>query len=80
MKDPVTLAKPIHLSFVKSPKFPNVRFVNRNDLILVMPLHTSDGREKVVPHRLLDLLNAVTLITEDSPIPFLPIAPHDHSR
>ena len=74
------LVNPIHMSFVKSPKFPNVRFICRNELILVVPLHTSDGGEKVVPHRLPDLLNAIALIAEDSSIPFLPDAPHDHSR
>ena len=80
MKDPVTLAKPIHLRFVKTPKFPNVHFLCENELILIVPLHTSDGGEKVVPHRLPDLLNAIALIAEDSSIPFLLDAPHDHSR
>ena len=48
-------------------------------LVLVIPLHASNGGDEVVLHCLLDLFNVVMLITEDSPIPFLPKAPHGHS-
>ena len=64
--------EPYHLSFVNPPEFHDVSFVCWDKLVLAVPLHASNGGEEVVLHRLPNLLNAITLVSKDSPIPFLP--------
>ena len=80
MKDPIMLAEPIQMGFVQTPKFTNMNFISNYELIFVMPLHAFDGGENIFPHRLLDLIEAGAFVLEDSAIPFLPNAPHDHTR
>ena len=57
-----------------------MNFISRNELVFVVPLHASDGGEKIVPHHLPDLFNAGAFFLEDSAIPLLPNAPDDHTR
>ena len=74
------LVEPIQLRFTQTPKFANINFINRYELIFIVPLHASDGGEKIFLHHLPDLVEAGAFVPEDSAIPFLPNAPHDHTR
>ena len=79
MKDPIALAEPIQLGFVQTPKFANINFISGYDIIFIVPLHAFDGGEKIFPHFLPDLIEARAFVLEDSAIPFLLNAPHDHT-
>ena len=70
--DLVSPIEPCHLIFVDPPKFHDVSFVYWDKLVLIVPLHASNGGEEVVLHPLPNLLNVVTLVSKDSPIHFLP--------
>ena len=80
MKDPVTLAEPIQLGFVQTPDFANMNFISGYELIFIMPLRVLDGGENIFPHCLPDLIEVGAFVLKDSDIPFLPNAPHDHTR
>ena len=57
-----------------------MNFISGYELIFLMPLHAFDGGEKIFPHHLPNLIEAGAFVLEDSAIPFLPNAPHDHTR
>ena len=80
MKGHVALAETIQLGFVQTLEFSNMYFISGYELIFVVPLHVLDGGEKIFMHRLPDLIEAGAFVLEDSAIPFLPNAPHDHTR
>ena len=50
----------------------DVDFFRWDNLILIVPLHASNGGEEFILHSLPHLLNVVALVSKDSPIPFLP--------
>ena len=73
-------AESFQLCFVQTPKFTDMDLVYRYYIIFIVPLHAFDGGENVFPHHFPDLVRVGAFVPEDMVVPFLPNAPHDHTK